>query len=291
MPHRRIYKVVLPTILLGFLSAEDAAAQGGPTVEIQINALVAAAEPDLPGDDYITWAPTFCRARLVDGSDDVSVVLSNDAPAYHLFVGGANLSRGTLEVGDRFRCRIDGEELQVDATSSSPADIAAQITAAWNASTTAEFDRFDAAAVDTAVVITAKQADDGSNVSVETVESDGEPSDGQTFFISTKGDVKFAENQDPWPVATTATQDSVTLPLKADGAWHPFVIAGRFGRPSSSDKDAVIVAHKDSITGEILGEKSLMVRVRKNANRMGKPERDRFLEAMKNFRNKPTGGF
>jgi hypothetical protein len=288
---RHAYEVILPVVLFGLVSALGTNAPGSTTVEIQINALALDAEPDVSSDDYITWAPTFCRARLVDGSGDVAVVLSNDAPAYHLIVGGANLSRGTLEIGDRFLCRVDGKELKVDATSSSPTAIAAQIAAAWTASTVPELDRFDAVAVGTDVVITAQQADDASDVSVETVESDGQPSDGQTFLKSTKGDVKFAEFQDPWPVDTTATKDSVTLTLKGDGTWQPFVIAGRFGRPSYSDKDAVIVAHKSSVTGDVLGNKALMVRVRKNANRMGNQERDRFLQAMKTFRNKPTGGF
>lgn len=54
---------------------------GDPEVEIRINELATAAAPrDDPTDDYLTWAPTFGRARLATPmGSDVTVVLTNDA--------------------------------------------------------------------------------------------------------------------------------------------------------------------------------------------------------------------
>ena len=103
------------------------------------------------------------------------------------------------------------------------------------------------------------------------------------------GNVRFAAHQDPWPVNTTATATTLALTLPADGSWVPFVIAGEFGAPSINDKDAIIQAHQNSSTGAVLGTKALMVRIRKNANTLTPSERDRFLYAWRNFRNK-TGG-
>lgn len=55
---------------------------GLPQVEIRINATVA--DPgvrDDPTDDYITWAPTFCLARLSTPGSPVTVELTNDPAA------------------------------------------------------------------------------------------------------------------------------------------------------------------------------------------------------------------
>jgi tyrosinase len=105
------------------------------------------------------------------------------------------------------------------------------------------------------------------------------------------GDVLFAPNQTPWPHNTTATQSSLTLTLPGNGVWVPFVVAGKFGKPSSNDKDAVINVHSGTETGIVLGKKAVMVRVRKNANTLKTPERNRFLRALKRFRNKSSGGY
>ena len=54
-----------------------------PQVEIRINELSsdAAGIADNPTDDYLTWAPTFARARLTSPSmSPVAVVLTNDTP-------------------------------------------------------------------------------------------------------------------------------------------------------------------------------------------------------------------
>ena len=162
-----------------------------PEVEIRVNELPAdPALKDNPEDDYITWAPTFCRARLTTPmASSVNVVLTNDAP-------------GSIAGG---------------------------------------------------------------------------------------GDVLFATHQDPWPVNTTAAANTVALTLPGDGSWVPFVIAGKFGTPSTNDKDTIIEAHQNTDSGPVIGKKALMVRVRKNANNLTTSERDRFLLAWQKFRNKVGG--
>jgi tyrosinase len=103
--------------------------------------------------------------------------------------------------------------------------------------------------------------------------------------IAGGGDVQFAAHATPWPVNTTATNNTLTLTLPIDGSWVPFVVAGKFGTPSTNDKDTIIEAHMSTAAGAVLGRKALMVRVRKNANNLTPSERDRFLFAWRNFRN------
>lgn len=104
--------------------------------------------------------------------------------------------------------------------------------------------------------------------------------------IADGGDVLFAANASPWPVNTTAAASTLALTLPADGSWVPFVIAGKFGTPSTNDKDAIVEAHLNTNTGAVVGTKALMVRVRKNANDLKPSERSRFLFAWQKFRNK-----
>lgn len=100
------------------------------------------------------------------------------------------------------------------------------------------------------------------------------------------GNVLFASHASPWPVNTTASAATVTLALPGDGSWVPFVIAGDPVTPGTNDKDTIIEAHLSTAGGAIVGTKALMVRVRKDANTLAPSERDRFLFAWKNFRNK-----
>ena len=61
-----------------------------------------------------------------------------------------------------------------------------------------------------------------------------------------------------------------------------FWVGGKFQKPSGAYGDVAIVANKQagsSVTGPELANHPLMVRVRKNANTMAAPERDRFLSA------------
>lgn len=99
------------------------------------------------------------------------------------------------------------------------------------------------------------------------------------------GNLRFANHVSPWPVNTTATATSLSLSLPADGSWVAFVVAGELGSPSVSDKDAIIEAHQTTAAGALIGQKAMMVRVRKNANNLTAGERTRFLTALRTFRN------
>jgi tyrosinase len=58
-----------------------------------------------------------------------------------------------------------------------------------------------------------------------------------------------------------------------------FWIAGEFQKPSSNFGDAVVQA-TDGSSGAVLGSLAVMVRIRKDAQTLPAPERDRFLAAM-----------
>ena len=161
---------------------------GAPQVEMRINELSSDLPSlrDDPTDDYVTWAPTFGRARQSPAATPLTVVLTND-------------TAGAIPGG---------------------------------------------------------------------------------------GDVLFAADTPLWPANTTATATTLTVVLPGDGSFVPFVIAGKYGAPSTNDKDTIIQAHQGTAAGTVLGTKALMVRVRKNANNLTDGERDRFLFAWRNFRNK-----
>jgi len=69
---------------------------------------------------------------------------------------------------------------------------------------------------------------------------------------------------------------TLTLTLPAAGTWVDFSLGGRPGTPSIDDLDCLLIASSpsDSLTVP------LMVRVRKNANKLKARERDRFLLAL-----------
>ncbi len=75
---------------------------------------------------------------------------------------------------------------------------------------------------------------------------------------------------------TFSPQPELQLSLPSDSSWVPFWIAGQ--RPSVGDKDVNVVAI-DSMGAE-LGRVSLMVRVRKNAEKLQANEIKQFLEAL-----------
>jgi tyrosinase len=85
--------------------------------------------------------------------------------------------------------------------------------------------------------------------------------------------------------ASGAVSDTLSLSVPADGSSVHCYIAGKFDRntgrgfPSTADKDCIISV-VDSRSNEELGNKALMVRVRKNANKITAAERDRFLAAV-----------
>ena len=188
MTNRLRWLIVILVPLNHAFAARNGVAADCPAVEIEIN------KTSIETDDYISWAPTFCRARIKPSSGNgssVSVTLTNDPPT----------------------------------------------------------------------------------------------------DIPTGGNVVFAAIATPWPVNTTATADTLALTLPGDESWADFVIAGKFNSPSRDDKDAVIEAHHNSATGTLIGKKALMVRVRKDANNLDEGERDRFLIAMRAFRNRTSDSY
>ena len=68
----------------------------------------------------------------------------------------------------------------------------------------------------------------------------------------------------------------LTLTLPAAGTWVDFGLGGRPGKPSVDDLDCLLVASSPSANLTV----PLMVRVRKNANKLKARERDRFLLAL-----------
>ena len=76
----------------------------------------------------------------------------------------------------------------------------------------------------------------------------------------------------------SANQDTLALTLPGDGSSVNFFIGGKFGSPSNDDQDGGISV-TDAGTGDVLHQRTLMVRVRKNANNLTVGERDRFLRA------------
>lgn len=180
------WRAALPVLALAAAAwaVPFASAQAKTLVEIEINQTAAT------DDDYVTWAPTFCRIRVIEPVGDIKVWLTNDP----------------------------------------------------------EWDFPDG------------------------------------------GDVLFADYQRPWPVRTTATEKTLSLALPGSGRWVPFVIAGKFGKPSTEDKDAIIDVHWNTEDGPNIGRHELMVRVRKNANTLTVGERDRFLAALATL-NFVQGGY
>jgi tyrosinase len=98
--------------------------------------------------------------------------------------------------------------------------------------------------------------------------------------VSGGGEVLFAAPLDPWPQQTTATEETLAIVLPASSDWREFMIAGKPGQASSADKDAAILVKANDGSGATLAEHRLMIRVRKNANRLTEAERDRFLTAL-----------
>jgi len=91
------------------------------------------------------------------------------------------------------------------------------------------------------------------------------------------GDVLFAETVRP---GQTATQETLRLILPGNGAWRSFVLAGKFGRPSTRDKDAVVEVHLDSATGPLVHKHPAMVRIRKDARTLTPGEKERYVVAV-----------
>lgn len=85
-------------------------------------------------------------------------------------------------------------------------------------------------------------------------------------------------------------QDNLDLSLPVSGSSINFFIAGKFGSPSTADKDAVIEVI-DPSSGSVLSTTPLMVRIRKNANNLTNAERNRFISAMATLNDRGMGKF
>jgi tyrosinase len=85
-------------------------------------------------------------------------------------------------------------------------------------------------------------------------------------------------------------RSSLALTLPGDGTPVPFWIAGEFQKPSSAFGDAVVET-ADKTTGNVLGSKAVMVRVRKNAQTLPAPERDRYLAALGTLNARGQGAY
>ena len=83
---------------------------------------------------------------------------------------------------------------------------------------------------------------------------------------------------------------SLQLSLPGNGQPVSFWIAGEFKKPSVAYGDAVVQA-SDEATGAVLGSKAVMVRIRKSANTLSGPERDRFLAALGALNAKGLGAY
>lgn len=93
---------------------------------------------------------------------------------------------------------------------------------------------------------------------------------------------------------TGPKRNQLQLNLPVDGNPVDFFVAGRFGRPSTADKDAVIEvlqAGTPAGTPNVLSTTALMVRIRKNANQLRTGERNRFLSALAQLNNSGIGPF
>jgi tyrosinase len=82
--------------------------------------------------------------------------------------------------------------------------------------------------------------------------------------------------------------NTLTLPVPINGTSVPFFVAGRFGRPSVNNGDVTIEA-RAGVT--LVGSVRVMVRIRKNANKLTPGERDRLVSAFAQLNNQGTGRF
>lgn len=97
------------------------------------------------------------------------------------------------------------------------------------------------------------------------------------------GSIRFRDSQ------TTPAKTSLQVSLPANGSSVVVYVQGYFGSASLADGDVSIDA-KDA-NGLSIGTLPLMVRIRKNANKLTPAERNRFLAAMAQLNNRGTGRF
>ncbi len=100
--------------------------------------------------------------------------------------------------------------------------------------------------------------------------------------ISGGGQVLFRRD------TTGSFSSSLTLPVPRNGTPVPFFTAGRFGRPSINNGDVTIEARAGTT---LIGSVPVMVRIRKNANRLTPGERDRLVAAFAELNDRGMGRF
>lgn len=88
--------------------------------------------------------------------------------------------------------------------------------------------------------------------------------------------------------ATGQFASTLNLPVRINGNWASFFIAGRFGRPSVNLGDVRIEAR---LGNALVGSTPCTVRIRKNANTLTPGERDRFIAAFAQLNNQGAGRF
>lgn len=88
-------------------------------------------------------------------------------------------------------------------------------------------------------------------------------------------------------VSGTATA-TLSLSLSSGARAVSFFISGIYPRASKADRDAVVQVMRGT---KVLLEVPLMVRIRKNANKLTASERDRFLAAFAKLNNRGAGRF
>jgi tyrosinase len=112
---------------------------------------------------------------------------------------------------------------------------------------------------------------ENNDVSVVLKVSQASPSAGSVAFLHS-GDQPSTANQ----------KTELNLVLRKDGSWSDFVVIGTHA--SRSGKDVGIRA--ETANGQIVGTQTLMVRVRKDAEKLTVPERNAFLRALAAWKKK-----
>ena len=87
---------------------------------------------------------------------------------------------------------------------------------------------------------------------------------------------------------TGSFASSVTVSVPTNGESVRFFTAGKFGSPSVNNGDVTIEARTGS---GLVGSVPVMVRIRKNANKLKPAERERFVAAFAKLNNKGLGRF
>ena len=121
---------------------------------------------------------------------------------------------GTVEIGDKFICTMNGKTLSVSATTTSTSTTASEIATAWNALSSAaypEFAEVTALAASATVILTADTAGKPFTVTVSTTESDGSAADAQTFTKSST-----TTNSGPADWAVAANWSGGAVPVNSD---------------------------------------------------------------------------